>query len=196
MPPLRKKPVVGLERTKRKLNRLPGAIAEGAFAGLVVVAEIGVKKDSQQNTPRRLGNLANSAYVTAIENVASFAGENAGRARKQFDAAVGRNTAKAKAKTSKLRQIVGVGHGMIYSKSVHENPRAGAAGAFVGPVNPFNRRTGAKKKAPTADQVHSQVGGWKFLENAVKNWTRGDGQLNSKGRKIVQVFIKKRLASG
>lgn len=195
MPRMRKQPVKGLRRTKKKLNRIPVTIAKGAFKGQVAVALL-VKKEAQKRTPVRVGSLINSAYMTAAEAPSEFTGPTASRARTQTALSFNKNKGRSKKKTNKTRQIVAVGYGVRYAKRVHNNPRAGTG--FTEPefsVGILDSETGEHRDR-RAEEEHSLVGEWKFLDKGVAVYYGPTGQMNAKGRKITQEFIKKELAKG
>jgi hypothetical protein len=196
MPPLRKNPVKGLKRAKKKLNRLPKKLGRGAFAGQVAIG-LEVKKDGQKEAPRRESNLANSAYITTSPIVGSFTGEGKSEAQSDTASAISRNTGIAKAKSTSTRQFIAVGYGVIYAMSAHENPQSGAPG-YPGnePPRKIRRRATGKLENARADEVHSQVGQWKFHSKAIAKWYAPDGQMNAKSKKITRQFMQKELSQG
>ena len=175
--PRGKKIVTGLSEVEANINEQIRRIRKGEERGLIV-SGLSIKKESQKNTPRRLGNLANAHFVTAFgfgpENLPKkFKDDKGSKMSERHNADV--EHARRKTAQTPLDEVtVAVGNSAIYAVSVHENPRSGAAGAFVGPIAQVKRRKGPKVgefQTRTAAEVHSQVGGWKFLENAVKQET-------------------------
>lgn len=152
---------VGLERTKKKFDLYVDRAERGTDRGLVKAALL-AKKVSQQNTPRRTGNLANSAFVTTPKGprgtLGAFKGDDAAQLASDHAVAVATGTAEVSARSRFGRKTVAVGYSAIYAQKVHENPAAGAVG-FGGEADLTDQNLNRLR----AEDVHSAVGGWKFL---------------------------------
>ena len=134
------------------------AVFKGVIAGALLV-----KKDAQENTPRRLGNLRTSAYVsfpTGIRGTQTitFKGRGAADLIAGHVSAIADASTEAVKRTLKQGPTVAIGYTAPYALSVHENPRSGVAG-----YDPSKDLEGLK-----AEHVHSRVGGWKFLSDALQ----------------------------
>lgn len=157
--------VVGLNRVQTRFKKYELRSDMARRAGIVKAALM-IKKKAVMGTPRRTGNLANSAFVTMatgpVGSSGAFKGETAGKMAEGHAAMLAKGTAKAKAMTRKNRTTAAVGYSAVYARAVHENPNAGAAG-FGGKAS----QTDSNFNRLRAEDVHSAVGGWKFLQNAV-----------------------------
>lgn len=160
----------GLDDIRRNLNRELKRIGGGTDAGLVKFGLL-VKKGAQINAPSRVGNLRASGYTV------DKAGEHKGEGP-QFQyrepggeevAALTRSEKQlarglAFASDKRRKQAVVVGFGAPYAAEVHETRTAGAVG--------YDPEEDTQEK--TAAQVHSKVGGPKFLERSLQdNAARG-----------------------
>lgn len=158
--------VSGLDNLKKNFRRAKTRMRENEEAG-IIKAGLVVKKSSQQNVPVRQGNLRSSAFIVLPDGVkdqdADFTGDNAGGLKTAHSKSTTTVQAETAARTSKNKLTGAVAYSAPYAISVHENPRAGAAG-----YDPSKDLPSLK-----ASRVHSKVGGWKFLEDALKSSLTG-----------------------
>ena len=157
--------VTGKEKISEGFMKAIQHVTRGSFRGLALAGLL-VKKDSQQNSPTREGNLRASHYVATpqdgeVDRSDTFKGKTASAHESQH----GDTVRDAQAETERQSggrffgtPTIAVGATAFYALKVHENPRAGSGGYDASKDTP-------KKKAK---QVHSKVGGPKFLENALK----------------------------
>jgi hypothetical protein len=141
-----------------------------------------------QKVPVRLGNLRASAFIVVGTGESgesgNFTGKNTAEMGSQHNQVKTASQAEAVAKTDK-RQIVGVvGHSAKYAAIVHELPTAGAAGFDAELSRKKITRGPRKGKTRRAEEVHSRVGGWKFLEKALAGTVREGLAILQKELKI------------
>lgn len=152
----------GLDTIRRNLNREVARIGGATDRGLVTFGLL-VRKGAQENAPVRLGNLRGSAYVAnkagGHVNIGPFRGDASGTVaeltRSEQQVARGLSLALDK----RRKHNVAVGFGAPYAAAVHENPNAGAPG--------YEPEVDTPDK--TAKEVHSKVGGWKYLERSLQD---------------------------
>ena len=156
--------VTGQRQISESLLRATEHITRKSFRGLAIAGLL-VKKDSQNNAPKREGNLVSSHYVVTPEGeedrTDTFKGDTASAHESQHGDVVSETQGEVKQRSGGRffgTPTIAVGASAKYAMKVHENQRAGAAG-----YDP-TKDTPNKK----ARQVHSKVGGPKFLENALK----------------------------
>lgn len=145
-----------------------------------------IKKRSMMKCPVRQGNLRASAFIVLDDGelgiAEAFTGPDAGQMGKDHATVVNKEKAATAAITND-RQIVGaVGHSARYAAIVHELPSAGAAGYDAG-LDVKISRGQRKGKRRRAEEVHSTVGQWKFLETAIN-------ESNAQGLRILQKELK------
>lgn len=165
----RKSRMEGDAAVKKRLGTIQRAVREKRVAA-VVRGMLGIKRDSMMNCPVREGNLRASAFVVmpyGEEGISgTFTGETAGNLASTHASAKATTLADVIARTRKGLSAA-VGHSAVYALFVHELPTAGAPG--YDPTKDTIITRGARKgKRRRAEEVHSKVGGWKFLENAIK----------------------------
>lgn len=153
--------VTGAKEIGRNVQALKGLTRENVFKGLVAGGLL-VKKDSQKETPRRTGNLISGAYLATPKSLpdagGGFTGADGGKLKTRHATIMKESQGAAAMKSRGASATVAVGYTPFYALLVHENPRAGTPG-----YSPAKDRKGLR-----AERVHSRVGGWKFLENALK----------------------------
>lgn len=138
----------GLDEVVQNLNKKVGQIEGVTLKGLIR-ASIPIRRTAQKLCPVVTGNLKASAYtVTSHGNVQAgksptFKGKDISKMSLHHSSVVGKRKHMIE---SDKNPTVEVGFTAEYAVKVHENPRAGKTG-----------RPGA-----------SEVGQWKFLEEAVK----------------------------
>lgn len=159
----------GLKDAIKDLNEKANALSDGCLAGLIQGALL-IRGEAQKNTPVVTGNLRNSAYVQTAKGTTGegkFKGKTAGTERTRFVSAVMKSASEiAGSKTP----LVIVGFTASYAAFVHENPRAGKTGG----VSPSGKSYVPKNKKWRGKRVSqrirfSSVGGYKFLERAIKD---------------------------
>ena len=157
--------VTGLKRAQKKMDNYVTRNDRANLRGTVKTLLL-IKKVSVKGTPRRVGNLANSAFVTMptgpVGASGSFKGDDASKLSGDHSAMLSKISARARRRSRRGRIVGGVGHSARYARVVHENPAAGAAG-FGGEAD----QTDENFNRLRAEDVHSAVGGWKFLDKAV-----------------------------
>jgi hypothetical protein len=165
----------GLKELQTELRKQGLLIHKRAEVGLVQ-GGLKVRRDAVKNTPRRTGNLRNSAHITTRDNEVTvpgeFKGSNSAELSSQHNSEITEVKSAVKKRVRRGRvQAIAVGFSAVYALVVHENPNAGAAGfdPDASSVYLAGERKGRKKRA---DDVHSAKGGWKFLENAIKENTK------------------------
>jgi hypothetical protein len=164
--------MVGTEAVIKKLNKEIMKLKNRTQGGVTEAALL-IKGESQKMTPVVTGNLRNSSFITWPGGISTtygnFKGPESSEMGRQHAAAV----AESQAATSlKGIPIAEVGYSAIYATSVHENPRAGQTGG----TNKSGTRKYTSGRTQSGRQstriVYSTVGGYKFLENALKNNAR------------------------
>lgn len=165
----KKSRIEGGAAVKKRLETIQMTVREKRVAA-VVRGMLGIKRDSVMNCPVREGNLRASAFVImpyGEEGIGgAFTGETAGDMAATHSSAKAATLAEVIARARKGLSAA-VGHSAVYALSVHELPTAGAPGYDPSKDGIITR--GARKgKRRRAEEVHSKVGGWKFLENAIK----------------------------
>lgn len=160
---MRKPQVTGMDKVLENLAKGIEQI-EGASERGTLKAAMMIRKRSMKLTPVRLGNLRNSAYVVSpgldvpgVDEGGGFKGKESGdmSTRHEEDKMFSEMVAIAK---SRRGPTSGVGYSAVYSFSVHENPKSGAAG---GTALADEARAGT---TVPLSQIHSKKGQWKFLE--------------------------------
>ena len=153
--------VTGAKEIGKNTRALKAVTRENVFKGLVAGGLL-VKKDSQKETPRRTGNLISGAYLATPKSLpdagGSFSGDDAAKLKTRHATIMKESQGATAMKSRGASATVAVGYTPFYALKVHENPRAGTPG-----YKPESDRAGLR-----AERVHSRVGGWKFLENALK----------------------------
>lgn len=173
----------GLKEAVASLNKKIETITEGSISGMIQGALL-IRGEAQKNTPVVTGNLRNSAYVISkkgLETSGMFKGKSAAAENARFTKCVTRSAREAK--TSKFPLVI-IGFTASYAAFVHENPRAGKTGG-VSPSGisyvPKNRRWRGKRVSTRIR--FSAVGGYKFLERAIKDNSAAVFSLIAKGAK-------------
>lgn len=155
----KQKKTKGVKKNKIEMQVATANIIKRTDRG-VLLAGLHIRRVAMKKTPRRVSNLINSAYV-----VTSSGAEEGGGAFPKPTPGMKENHAKEKSASKSIARMLGilggptamVGFSAIYALFVHENPQSGAPG--VGR---------ADDEGLPAYARHSRVGGWKFLENAIK----------------------------
>ena len=152
--------VTGVKEMKRNIELLKKQHKARVFKGLVAGALL-VKKESQKETPRRLGNLRSGAYIVTPKSApdagGGFTGKDSGKLASEHGDVMRRSQTATATRSTGGKATVAIGYTPVYALIVHENQNAGAAG-----YDPSKDRAGLK-----AERVHSRKGGWKFLEKAL-----------------------------
>lgn len=158
----------GLEKTLQEIAQYTKSVAKTTERG-VILAGMLVRREAMKKAPVRTGNLWNSAYVVSSSNLdppggsgGKFKGKNKGKMESAHETEKG--ASKVMAKGILRGPVAMVGFSAVYALSVHENPSAGKAGAAAADAKAGI--TGADNRPAYAR--HSRVGGYKFLENALK----------------------------
>ena len=157
--------VTGKEKISEGFMKAIQHVTRGSFRGLALAGLL-VKKDSQNNAPKREGNLVSSHYVVTpqegeVDRVDTFKGKAASKHESQHGDTVSDSQAEVDRQSGGRffgTPTIAVGASAKYAMKVHENPRAGIGG--------YSAKLDTPEK--TSKQVHSKVGGPKFLENALK----------------------------
>lgn len=177
--------MTGLKNWEKGLAQVKDHMYQGRRRGIIKWCLL-IKKRSMMKCPVRQGNLRASAFIILddgqIANTAVFTGLEAGQLEKDHAIVISQETAATAAMTND-RQIVGaVGHSARYAAIVHELPSAGAAGYNAGLDIKITRGL-RKGKMRRAEEVHSAIGQWKFLETAIN-------ESNAQGLRILQKELK------
>lgn len=162
--------LTGLHEAVKSLNEKASSLSEGALSGLIQGALL-IRREAQKNTPVVTGNLRNSAYVQSSKGTvglpAGFKGKDAANEYSRYAKSVMHSASEISG--SKVPMVV-VGFTASYAPFVHENPRAGITGGKSPKgvsYDPKNKKWRGKR---VSQRIRfSTVGGYKFLERAVKD---------------------------
>ena len=162
--------VTGLNTAIKQLNEKLNSLSEGCLAGLVQGALL-IRGEAQKNTPVVTSNLRNSAYVQSSKGTETPSPKFKGKGKEKEAAKYTESIQKSASDISGDKGLsVIVGFSASYAAYVHENPRAGKTEG----VSPKGVSYAPKNKKWRGKRVsqrirYSTVGGYKFLERAVKD---------------------------
>lgn len=160
----------GLNKVVKELNTKTLALSDGCLSGLVQGGLL-IRREAQKNTPVVTGNLRNSAYVQSSKGTVGPATGFKGKAAAKEYTRYTRSVLHSASEISGAKGLmVIVGFTASYAAYVHENPRAGNTGG----VSPKGVSYAPKSKKWRGKRVSqrirfSTVGGYKFLERALKD---------------------------
>ena len=147
----------GLNQVMSKLNKAVRKVEVQSQAGLTRAA-LKIRREAMIRVPIVTGNLRSSAYtisgggVVSAGSGGSFKGKQASKANEQHQTGIGEGTTRAQSTTQPYAEV---GFTALYAVFVHENPRAGKTAGTSPQGKPYKRA--------------SEVGEWKFLENAIRD---------------------------
>jgi hypothetical protein len=177
MPTKKKGKVVGFKDVNANFRKAKTANRAAVVRGLTKWVLL-VKAKAIPLTPARVGNLRGSAFTTVgaemVGDDGKFHGEDIGELESNHSTVVSQAEAETARKTTTGKVFGSVGYSAIYAHRIHELPTAGAAGFDPTASDEQFRRALDEGVTLTADQVHSNVGGPKFLINALEG-TRKQG---------------------
>jgi hypothetical protein len=159
----------GLKELRKNTKAFKEKFRKNGQKVIVTFAER-VKSRAIPKAPSREGNLRRSAHLSTklvVDNGITFKGEDAGDLEGARSAIIASEKSRI-ATREKANKILGIiGFSAFYALPTHENPQAGAA--FKGDRKDVPYTRGKRKgKKKLARDVHSYVGGYKFLENALQ----------------------------
>jgi len=148
-----------------------------------------IKKKSMGNCPVRQGNLRASALVVlddgqhGEEGQAGFTGVDSYTLNTDHQEVADQETRTVAGMTNENQIVGAVAHSAHYAAVVHEIPTAGTPGYNPEHSTGKITRGPRKGKRRRAEEVHSKVGGWKFLEKAID-------ESHEQGMRILQQELK------
>lgn len=172
----------GLREVTKTLNDRLNAITKGAASGLVQGALL-IRREAQKNAPVVIGNLKNSAFVLTSREIIStpnFKGKQAIQMSIRHENSILKH--RAEIQVSQVPLVI-VGFTAAYAPYVHENPNAGAVNLEEKATryNPKHKRWRGKR---VSQRIRfSTVGGYKFLERAIRENMERVFQLVVEGAK-------------
>jgi hypothetical protein len=149
-----------------------------AKGAAVANTKIGLKVlgNAKRNVPVRTGNLRASGFVVTDidtpEDGGGFKygeGQDVTKMEARHNVVRHKTKARTEALSTSIKKYGAVGFSAIYALAVHENVFAGKGGAaFDFNSETYTRGARRGRKKPV-QYIHSKVGGWKFLEYALRD---------------------------
>jgi hypothetical protein len=163
--------VVGVKTVNANLRKAKTANRLAVVRGITKWVLL-VKAKAIPLTPVRVANLRGSAFTTVGTSMVGadgkFHGEDVGEFESNHSTVVSQAEAETARRTTKTKVVGSVGYSAVYAHYIHELPTAGAAGFDPDASDEQFRRALDEGVSLTAEKVHSNVGGPKFLINALE----------------------------